>query len=200
MRTIPAAKRRWQICLLFLPTGLLLPLKSMSWEKAMTSSAAVSAPEKAEVELPSSPPPTLSTVLVLLLFWAKPKRFVAILKQIGYTIHRSRTYSAFLTGVEIDSRPHIMRRSCSPVIPRLCSSLMVTLPTLCNSIVSGWERKITVQQLREKYTIYTFQLETAPFRCLARVLLLLLITITPRCSVLGSSPGPNLMLYSCRYR
>ena len=39
---------------------------------------------------------------------------------------------AGLTGVEIDDLPHIRRRNCSPVIPLLCNSRMVTFPTLYN--------------------------------------------------------------------
>jgi len=41
----------------------------------------------------------------------------------------------------------------------------------------------------------TFQLDKAPLRCLARVLLLLLITSTPRTSFEGSVPL-NLIEYS----
>lgn len=47
--------------------------------------------------------------------------------------------------------------------------------------------------------IYTFQLQTAPFLCLARVLLLLLMTITPRVSYPESSDGPSGIEYASRY-
>lgn len=37
-----------------------------------------------------------------------------------------------LTGVEMEARPHMILLSCSPDMPRFRSSLIVTLPTLCN--------------------------------------------------------------------
>lgn len=44
------------------------------------------------------------------------------------------------TGVEKDSRPHIICRSSSPVIPRFLSSFIVTFPTRCKSAMHEAKR------------------------------------------------------------
>lgn len=49
------------------------------------------------------------------------------------------------------------------------------------------------------YFLPTFQLLTAPLRCFALVLLLLLITMTPRVSYPESSDGPSGIEYASRY-
>lgn len=60
------------------------------------------------------------------------------------------------------------------------------------------EHKCQKKYKLQVYKDWTFQLVTAPLRCFARVLLLLLMTMTPLCSVLGSSPAPSEILYSCK--
>uniref|UniRef100_A0A182V6R2 Uncharacterized protein n=1 Tax=Anopheles merus TaxID=30066 RepID=A0A182V6R2_ANOME len=84
-----------------------------------------------------------------------------------------RFFFAIFAGDVMDERPHMMRRSSSPVMLRFFSSFSVTRSTL-------------------------FQLLTAPLRWRARVLLLLLITMTPRVSYRGSSDGPSPIEYSSR--
>lgn len=53
------------------------------------------------------------------------------------------------TGVEKDARPHIIRRSSSPVIPRFLNSCIVTFPTRCKS--SEVNKIITTSVLRYFY-------------------------------------------------
>ena len=81
----------------------------------------------------------------------------------------------FAFGVVASSCTHISRRRSSPLIPRFFKYFMIVFPVFCNS-KSHDERS---------FEMLTFQLDKAPFRWQARVLSLLLITITPR------SVGPS---------
>lgn len=83
--------------------------------------------------------------------------------------------------------------------PHQASHLFSCQSFLFQRIYSNLSNSLNIQKLimfKLLNISSTFQLETAPFLCLALVLFFDFITITPRCSVAGSSAGPREILYS----
>jgi len=74
--------------------------------------------------------------------------------EIQYDEMRCKYHYLTRTGVEKDARPHIIRRSSSPVIPRFLNSCIVTFPTRCKNT---WNEIITM--CHSSYDIFIDEIE-----------------------------------------